>query len=75
MEGYSQSSEWQTTGTSYAVKMWYAKTKKSQGKRDENRHKKNDNITGNKTKLVDQGRREEVNDNRVRNSMKSREKL
>ena len=55
--------------------MWYAKTKKSQGKRDENRHKKNDNITGNKTKLVDQGRREEVNDNRVRNSMKSREKL
>ena len=36
---------------------------------------KNDKITSNKTRLVDQGRSGEVNDNGVRNSMNSREKI
>ena len=43
-------------------------------KRTQNRHTKNNTITRNKIRLVDQGKREEVKDNRVRKSIKSMEK-
>ena len=75
VDDYSRRNQWQTKGTSYAAKVKYGDAKKSQGKGEESRYMKNDMIDGRRTRLVDQGRRGEVNDNRTRNSIKSREKI